>query len=408
MKSLYVHIPFCKQKCLYCDFNSYSGKENLIDAYCEALKKELQSYSFHEFQTIYFGGGTPSILPYEKIDEILQQTKCNGEITLEVNPGTVEEEKLKNYRKIGINRLSIGLQATQDDILKEIGRIHTYQEFKQVYALARKVGFTNVNVDFMFGLPKQTLENVEESIQEILACQPEHISCYSLILHEPIFQNLPTEEEERKMYETIQNRLKEAGYEQYEISNFAKKGKESQHNLCYWNQEEYIGIGAGASSYLDRKRYTNERKIEAYIAKMNQNKIVYTIEEEQNQESQLREYMILRLRLLEGVDVKKAYEKFGVNVLEKFEKEIERMEKKGLLRIVEGKEERKVDQKQDKNNVSNNTENNALNNTKNNTPNNTKNNNTNNTKNEIIDLEKKIQLTSKGLDFANIVWAEFI
>lgn len=360
MKSLYVHIPFCKQKCWYCDFNSYSGKENLMDEYCEALKKELQSYSFDEFQTIYFGGGTPSILPISKIAEILQLVKCSGEITIEVNPGTVDEEKLRHYRKIGINRLSIGLQATQDSILKEIGRIHTYQEFKEVYRLARKVGFTNINVDFMFGLPKQTVEKVEESIQEIAMLNPEHVSCYSLILHEPIFQNLPSDEEERKMYYRIQSLLKEAGYEQYEISNFAKKGRESKHNLCYWNQEEYIGIGAGASSYLEKKRYTNEKNIETYISKIEQKKIVYTIDEEQSLESKLKEYMILRLRLLEGVDVQKAYQKFKINVLEKFEKEINSMEKKGLL--------------------------------------------------EKIEKEKNIwiRLTTKGLDFANIVWEEFV
>lgn len=360
MKSLYVHIPFCKQKCLYCDFNSYSGKENLIDAYCEALKKELQSYSFREFQTIYFGGGTPSILPAQKIKEILQLVKCDGEITLELNPGTITEEKLEVYLEAGINRLSIGLQATQDSILKEIGRIHTLKEFEEAYQTARKVGFNNINADLMFGLPKQTLKDVEASVEYLISIQPEHISCYSLILHEPIFKDLPEDEEERKMYYLIQNRLKEAGYEQYEISNFAKNNKESKHNLCYWNQEEYIGIGAGASSYIDNKRYTNENKIEKYIEKINKNETSYTIEEEQDMEAKLREYMILRLRLLEGVNREAVYQRFGIDILEKFQHEISKMQNQELLEIVEQSQ------------------------------------------------KTWIRLTEKGLDFANVVWEEFV
>lgn len=358
MKSLYIHIPFCKQKCYYCDFNSYSGKENLISDYCEALKKELQSYSFNQFQTIYIGGGTPSIIPADKIKELLKLVVCNGEITIEANPESLDEAKLIKYKEAGINRLSMGLQATQNSILKEIGRICTYEDFEKAYILARKVGFLNINVDIMFGLPRQTVENVKESIQKIIELNPEHISCYSLILHEPIFKNLPSDEDERNMYYTIQNELKKAEYFQYEISNFAKKGKESKHNLSYWNQEEYIGIGAGASSYINKKRYTNESDIKKYIEKIEKNEIQYNIEEIQDEESKLREYMILRLRLLEGVDVEEAYKKFGVNVLEKFKNEISKMVEKGLLKVTMGN-------------------------------------------------NKKIQLTPKGLDFANIVWEEF-
>jgi len=369
MKSLYVHIPFCKQKCLYCDFNSYSGKEKLIDSYCEALKKELQSYSFHEFQTVYFGGGTPSIIPAEKIEEILKLVTCKGEITLELNPGTITEEKLIKYKNAGINRLSIGLQATQDSILKEIGRIHTLKEFEQAFQMARKVGFDNINVDLMFGLPDQTLKDVKESVDYLIKLNPEHISCYSLILHEPIFQNLPDDKEEREMYYLIQKRLKEVGYEQYEVSNFAKNGKESKHNLCYWNQEEYLGIGAGASSYINNKRYTNENKIETYIEKINQNEIWYTIEEEQDFETKIREYMILRLRLLKGVSKEAVYQKFGVDVLIYFKKEIEKMKKLHLLEVVE--ETIKISS-------------------------------------DIQPKDVWIRLTEKGLDFANIVWEEFV
>ena len=369
MKSLYVHIPFCKQKCLYCDFNSYSGKEKLIETYCEALKKELQSYSFNEFQTVYFGGGTPSIIPAEKIAEIMQLIKCDGEITLELNPGTITEEKLMIYRKAGINRLSIGLQATQDSIMKEIGRIHTLKDFEEAFKMARRAGFDNINVDLMFGLPKQTLKDVKESAEYLIKLQPEHISCYSLILHEPIFQNLPDDETEREMYYLIQNLLKEAGYEQYEISNFSKASKESKHNLCYWNQEEYFGVGAGASSYLNQKRYINESKIETYIDKINQNEVWYEVEEEQNFEIKIREYMILRLRLLEGVSKEKVYQKFEVDIFDYFKKEIEKLKGQELIEIVE-----------------------AFNKDSNNT----------NSK------ETWIRLTKKGLDFANLVWEEFV
>jgi len=367
MKSLYVHIPFCKQKCLYCDFNSYSGKENLIEDYFVALKKEIQSYNLNKVKTLYFGGGTPSIIPAKYIAEIMQMVKCDGEVTLELNPGTIDEEKLKEYRKAGINRLSIGLQATQDSILKEIGRIHTLEEFDNAYIMAREAGFTNINVDLMFGLPNQTTEDVKESLEYLIKIDPEHISCYSLILHNDIFKNLPSDDEEREMYYLIIKMLKESGYEHYEISNFSKSGKESKHNLCYWNQEEYIGVGAGASSYVNRKRYTNELNIERYISKINNGEQVFEVEEVQSDEDKIKEYMILKLRLLEGVCIEEAYEKFGVNVCEKFKSKIEKMCKKELLEIMDVAE--KVESKK-----------------------------------EI----KYIRLTEKGLDYANVVWEEFI
>ena len=364
MKSLYIHIPFCKQKCFYCDFNSYSGKDNLIQDYTEAIKKEIASYfddnkNKLKAETIYFGGGTPSLIPSEYIKELLDLVECSGEITLELNPGTITKEKLEDYYKIGINRLSIGLQATQNDILKRIGRIHTLKEFEETYKMARDVGFTNISVDLMFGLPGQTTENVEDSLDYIISKKPEHVSCYSLIVHDELviknptaFENLPNDEEERKMYHIICCRLKEAGYKQYEISNFSKDGFESKHNLCYWNQEEYIGVGAGASSYINNQRIKNVDSIEKYIS----GESIHQIEEVQNEESKLREYMILQLRLLDGVDIEKAKNKFNVDVMSYFKNEIEKMQNYGLL------------------NVEN----------------------------------QRIFLTEKGLDLANIVWEEFI
>lgn len=352
MKSIYIHIPFCKNKCWYCDFNSFSGKENLINDYMIALKKEIQSYSFDELQTVYFGGGTPSYVDAKYIEEILTMLKCkNAEITLEVNPGTATEEKLRRYIASGVNRLSIGLQATQNDILKDIGRIHTLEEFDKTYKLARNVGFTNISVDLMFGLPNQTLKDVKESLDYILKIGPEHISCYSLILHKDTKKHLPSDEEERKMYHYLVATLKNAGYVHYEISNFAKKGFESKHNLVYWNQEEYVGVGAGASSYVNNIRYTNERNIEKYILENKRE-----IEEEQDLESKLREYVILKLRLVKGLNLEEASKRFNVNIEEKFANEIQKMCKYGLLKVDDG----------------------------------------------------NMSLTDRGLDLANIVWEEFI
>ncbi len=374
LKSLYVHIPFCKQKCYYCDFNSYSGKENYVEKYVKAVLKEIKtievdesSNSQHLFKTIYFGGGTPSVIPSQFIIEILSTLECDGEITLELNPGTITKQKLEDYKNAGINRLSIGLQTTNDNLLKSIGRIHTLCEFDDAFKMARDIGFDNISVDLMIGLSNQTLKDVRESLNHVIKLGPEHISVYSLIVHEELedkhpqaFSNLPSDEEERKMYYLVCEELKKAGYNQYEISNFAKPGYESKHNLCYWNQDDYYGVGAGASSYINNIRYKNLDSIEEYISKINNGENVATIEETQSFESKLREYMILKLRLIEGISVNEAKERFRVNILETFKKEISKMVNEGLLEIT------------------------------------------------VKSGDTRINLTSKGLDFANIVWEEFI
>ena len=226
MDSIYVHIPFCKQKCLYCDFNSYQNKEELIEKYFEALIKEIKSYKLNNnLKTIYIGGGTPSFPNEKYICDVLKNLPKAEEVTLELNPGTITENKLKKYKENGVNRLSIGLQAIQNDILKEIGRIHTKQEFEEAFKVARKIGFDNINVDLMHGLPNQTLNDFKESVDYLVDLNPEHISCYSLILHNNIFKNLPDDETEREMYYYAKSKLKENGYEHYEISNFAKNRK---------------------------------------------------------------------------------------------------------------------------------------------------------------------------------------
>ena len=234
MKSLYIHIPFCKHRCFYCDFNSYSGIDNLIAEYVKAIKKEIEIVTKDDknFKTIYIGGGTPSFIDEHYMVDILNIVKSDGEITIEVNPGTVTREKLHCYKSLGINRLSIGLLTTQENLLKLIGRIRSLSDFEETYNTAREVGFNNINVDLMFGLPNQKLEDVEESVDYLIGKNPEHVSCYSLIIHDEnmtkypnVFKNLPTDEEERQMYYLICNKLKKAGYVQYEISNFAKPCK---------------------------------------------------------------------------------------------------------------------------------------------------------------------------------------
>ncbi|MBQ8300024.1 MAG: radical SAM family heme chaperone HemW [Clostridia bacterium] len=360
VKSVYIHIPFCKQKCLYCDFNSFQNKEVLIDDYMKALYKECAKFSFSELETIYIGGGTPSFIDSKYIVELLKMLPNAKEITVEMNPCTVTKEKLMDYKNAGVNRISMGLQTTNDDILKTIGRVHTFEEFKKAYELVKEAGFENVNVDLMFGLPTQTIKDVEESLRYLISINPTHISCYSLILHADIFKNLPSDDDEREMYYLTQKLLKQAGYEQYEISNFSKVGYESMHNLAYWNQEEYVGLGAGASSYVNGKRYTNEANIEMYISKIDVGDEIKNIEEVQDEEDKLKEYVILRLRLVDGVSINKVEEKFGVDLIKKFEKEIERLHKLELVEICEKYN------------------------------------------------ENFLRLTKKGMDFANQVWQEFI
>ena len=249
---VYVHIPFCKKKCDYCDFISYCNKDNLIYDYVQAVKAEIQSQNIKpEITTIYIGGGTPSYIDSKYIIEILEKIKeknvsSNAEITIEVNPGTVTKEKLEDYIKNGINRISIGLQTTNDELLKQIGRIHSFTQFLETYKLAKKVGFKNINVDLILGLPNQRIKDLKESLEQIIKLKPKHISVYSLIVEDgtPIANKiekgemqLPDEELERNMYWFVKNTLELNGFIHYEISNFAKKGYESKHNLNCWNQK---------------------------------------------------------------------------------------------------------------------------------------------------------------------------
>lgn len=383
---IYVHIPFCKHKCYYCDFISFADKNSLIEEYIKWLKYEIKEVGQGNrldyenklddlvlVKTIYIGGGTPSFIESKYITEILKTIEENfvvdedAEITMEMNPGTVDENKLKDYYNCGINRLSIGLQETNNALLKEIGRIHTYEDFEHTYSLARNVGFKNINVDLMLGLPNQNILDLENSINKILDLDPEHISVYSLILEEnTVLKNkvdqgiltLPEDEMERKMYYTVKNMLENNGYIHYEISNFAKKGFESKHNLDCWSQKEYMGFGAAAHSYTNNFRFSNIENIEEYINNFKNNKEEDNLifHEKQNRESKMKEYMMLGLRKIEGVNIQQFKNKFVENPIFIFRKEIEKLVNEELLEV-DG---------------------------------------------------NFIKLTKKGLDLANLVWEEFI
>ena len=366
---IYVHIPYCKRKCHYCDFISFANKEETVDEYIKVLEKEIDEckYSVFNIGTIYIGGGTTSSINEKYITEIVNKIRekfivsQNAEITLEINPGTMTKEKLQEYKRAGINRLSIGLQSTDNEILKKIGRIHTYEEFRDTYNMARDVGFNNINVDLMFALPEEDEWSIAIQVSEIINLKPEHVSIYSLIVEEntklkSMLDNkeieLPNDEEERKMYWKIKELLEENGYQHYEISNYSLPGYNSRHNTDCWNQKEYLGFGTAAHSYFNGKRFSNKKTIEEYIEKYNEKEI----EEEQTRENMAKEYMILGLRKIEGVVISEFERKFQMNPLFYFRFEISKLVDEELIEI---------------------------------------------------DLDN-IKLTKKGLDFANIVWEEFV
>ena len=287
---LYIHIPFCVQKCKYCDFLSAASNSELREGYVKSLCKKIRAYKnlaeAYHVVSIFLGGGTPSVLESEQTKEIFVaiydtfQVDTDAEITTELNPGTVTEEKLKAYIEGGINRLSIGLQSVNDEELRLLGRIHSYEEFVETYKLARKCGFENINIDLISAIPGQTVESWAETLQTVAELNPEHISAYSLIIEEgtPFYERygedragLPDEEAERQMYKDTQEILKKYGYHRYEISNYSKEGYECQHNLGYWSRREYLGIGLGAASLLGNYRWTEIAEIEEYLIQdMNQ------------------------------------------------------------------------------------------------------------------------------------------
>lgn len=314
--AIYIHIPFCVKKCGYCDFLSFSCEEKSKadrSEYVEKLIEEIRLYPKLKYDTVYFGGGTPSLLEVEEVEKILEQLSINkgAEITLEVNPQTVDIEKLEGFKKIGINRLSIGIQSFNDEKLKVLGRIHSKDIALKTYDDARKAGFENISIDLIFATPDQTIEELEEDLDIVEKLSPEHISIYSLIWEEGTkFMDLlnsgklnPLDNAlEAKMYELIIDRLKKIGYLHYEISNFAKKGYEGRHNSKYWKNVEYIGAGLGASGYYKGIRYKNEIELSDYYKKIDIAEKPLMEEEEVSDKDRIENYYILGLRLLnEGI-----------------------------------------------------------------------------------------------------------
>ncbi len=343
--ALYIHIPFCRQKCLYCDFNSCSGMEALMVDYAKALSAEIDSIENKNISSVFIGGGTPTYLNSESwgiIGESLKKLNIekDAEFTVEGNPGTFDLEKLILLKSLGVNRLSIGLQAWQNSLLKKLGRIHTVEDFLRGYGMAREAGFQNINIDLMFGLPDQSMAQWEETINEVINLKPEHISCYSLIIEAgTAFCNmyesdeliLPDEETERNMYYYSLNKLKENEYNQYEISNFALEGRECRHNLVYWKLKEYIGCGSGAHSYLNSIRYRNEEDLKEYINKIN-NRASVIIESRKNTlKDEIEEYIFMGLRKTEGISISEFEKRFKRAIFSIYEDIIEKHNHRGKL-----------------------------------------------------------------------------
>ena len=350
--SLYIHIPFCKQKCFYCDFPSYSGKERFKEDYVDALIKEIEKRARgYIIKTIFIGGGTPSYLEVNQIEKLLLAiNKLNLhkdiEFSMECNPGVLFKEKLIAMKNGGVNRISFGLQSTKDSLLKEVGRIHSYEEFLDNFKLARELGFKNINVDIMYGLPNQTVEDWKDTLETICSIKPEHISAYSLIIEEgTVFYNLyekgllklPTEEMEREMDKLTKGVLKDHGYHQYEISNYSLDGKECEHNKVYWQLKDYIGLGTAASSYIDGTRIKNIDNIEEYISKINSGIEVYEEKYINSEEDEIEEFIFMGLRMNKGISIKEFEERFNMSVESIYEKVLEKNIKNGFLKKENGR-----------------------------------------------------------------------
>lgn len=344
--SIYIHIPFCVRKCLYCDFLSGPACDGEMESYVNLLLWEIKEqsifYGDHRVVSIFLGGGTPSLLSAHETGRILERVRdCfavaeDAEITIECNPGTVTAEKLKNYITHGINRLSIGLQSTDDGELARIGRIHDYGAFLETYRLAREAGFRNINIDLMAGLPGQSIESYRKTLERVISLSPEHISAYSLILEEgtPLYVNqksytFPDEDEDREMYELTEKVLGEAGFHRYEISNYARAGWECRHNKVYWRRGDYVGFGLGASSMVGNVRWKNPDGQADYAACVERTERCEV--QSLTLQEQMEEFMFLGLRLTEGVDLREFRQYFGKSADEVYGKQMKTFTEQGLM-----------------------------------------------------------------------------
>lgn len=348
---LYLHIPFCVSKCKYCDFLSAPSGEEQRQIYVERLCRRIRYWSDvihnygYEIVSIFVGGGTPSILTEAQITQVFEAVhesfpiREDAEITLEMNPGTDVKDKLPVYCELGINRLSMGLQSADNEELKCLGRIHTYEDFRQVYQWVREAGFTNINVDLMSAIPGQTLESYEDTLRKVADLEPEHISAYSLIIEEgtPFYERygegrhaeeLPDEDIERQMYVRTGEILEDYGYHRYEISNYAKDGYECRHNLGYWDRKEYLGLGAGASSLMDHIRWKEPDHIGPSTGLVLEEREDFT---RLRRKDEMEEFMFLGLRKINGVSEYDFYKSFRVSMDEIYKESIENLIKEGLL-----------------------------------------------------------------------------
>ncbi len=350
IQATYIHTPFCVQKCLYCDFASYACRDtNIMKEYAQSVCREIANggavkLPVNPQATIYFGGGTPSTLPIECIAQIVGALKeyeywqTPAEATIEVNPGTADLEKLKALHALGFDRISFGVQSLNDGELKTIGRIHSASEALQAIAWAKEAGFARISADLIYGLPGQTMESLRQTLAELTATGIEHVSVYGLIVEEgtPLCTlinegklSLPDEDTAADMYELVQSFLKEQGFERYEISNYAKNGQYSKHNLVYWKYQPYAAFGAAACGFDGSSRFTASEAVAEYISQ-SQGAIIYN-EENLSNEELLGEFMFMGLRKTSGADLKEARERFGVDVMEHFASEMEPFFQKGML-----------------------------------------------------------------------------
>ena len=370
--ALYVHIPFCVKKCNYCDFLSGPATRQSQEAYVDALIHEIGSYrrlaKEYTVQSVFLGGGTPSAIEARHITRIMRELESvfgfqaagqtEIEITMEINPGTVNKDQLQQYYDAGINRISFGLQSANNEELKMLGRIHTYEQFVDNYGCAREVGFRNINIDLMSALPGQSMESFEHTLNQVMNLQPEHISAYSLIIEEgtPFYalygegstahpdKQIPSEEEDRRMYDMARQRMQEHGYERYEISNYAKPGYECRHNCTYWKRGDYLGIGSGAASLINHQRFSNVRELSEYIERAGETymesddasvhgylKNLHAEEESLSLQDEMEEFMFLGLRMMQGIS-KEAFQRcFHRDLYEVYGAAIRRLIEEGLL-----------------------------------------------------------------------------
>lgn len=341
---LYVHIPFCARKCDYCDFTSFVTDACSKQRYFEMLNKEIDMKADFTgkipVESVFFGGGTPSLVDSRFIVNVLEHLRDRylieetAEISMEMNPNSISKDKVKDYYNAGINRVSIGLQSANNEELRALSRLHSYEEFLTAYDVIRNAGFNNVNVDIMNALPGQTVSSYEETLKKVLALRPEHISAYSLIIEEgtpfyeryPDKKGLPSEEDERLMYYKTKELLRPEGYERYEISNYSLEGRECRHNIGYWVRKPYIGFGLSAASLFDEKRHTTHGNLKAYLeGDFSGEDIVLS------KKDQMEEFLFLGLRMIKGVSLKEFEDNFGKKLTSVYGEPVSKLTKENLI-----------------------------------------------------------------------------